>query len=307
MLTIKNIGNVDTLKGMFMEEIRSGKLRTLKDIPVELLTIDTTYQTPVRTKRDMGYLVNNWSERKLLPLVVVPHFETGLCYVVDGWGRANASQIIDSRNEVKRYECLCCLVLLDAPEDATERRKFEAEEYAFQNRNVAKMRAIHKHGAMEVLGNAAVLKLDEMQKKYGFNYVSTQGYRGGGVLGSYTDALNLCKESMEDCAEYVFDLCRDTGFANMANGYSRYVFRAFRDAWRLYPEYRNGTKKYLVSFLRGTTPQQMKADAVHKYPKLDLTAACSLYLEDILIEHFAFDRIREEKNGKVVFVNKESA
>ena len=101
MLTIKNIGNVDTLKGMFMEEIRSGKLRTLKDIPVELLTIDTTYQTPVRTERDMGYLVNNWSERKLLPLVVVPHFETGLCYVVDGWGRANASQIIDSRNEVK--------------------------------------------------------------------------------------------------------------------------------------------------------------------------------------------------------------
>ena len=110
MLTIKNIGNVDTLKGMFMEEIRSGKLRTLKDIPVELLTIDTTYQTPVRTERDMGYLVNNWSERKLLPLVVVPHFETGLCYVVDGWGRANASQIIDSRNGTSASAVWCCLM-----------------------------------------------------------------------------------------------------------------------------------------------------------------------------------------------------
>lgn len=307
MLTIKNIGNVDTLKGMFMEEMRNGKLRTLKDIPVELLTIDTSYQTPVRTDRDMSYLVNNWDENKLLPLTVVPHFETGLCYVLDGWGRANASQIIDARSENKRYECLTCLVLLGFPEDKVERRKFEAEQYAFQNKNVAKMRAIHKHGALEVLGDKAVLKLNEMQKKYGFSYVVKQGNRCGGVLGSYTEALELCKPSMGDCAEYVFDICSATGFANIENGYSKYVFRAFKDAWRLYPEYREGTKKYLSKFFRGTTPIQMKADAVHRYPKLEARTACSLYVEDLLIEHFAFDRIREENDGKVVFIEKKTA
>lgn len=307
MLEIKNIGNVDTLKGMFMDEIRSGKARTLKDIPVELLTIDTAYQTPVRTDRDMNYLVNNWSERKLLPLVVVPHFETGLCYVVDGWGRANASQIIDKMGGTKRYECLTCLVLLDAPTDVDERRKFEAEEYAFQNKNVAKMTAIHKHGAMEIMGDYAVLKLNEMQKKYGFSYVATKGKRENGVLGSYVDALNLCKSNMDDCAEYVFDICNATGFNKMMNGYSKYVFRAFRDAWKYYPEFREGTKKYLSKYFRGTAPIQMKADAVHRYPKLDVHAACSLYIEDLLIEHFAFDRIREEKDGKVVFIEKKTA
>lgn len=73
-------------------------------------------------------------------------------YIVDGFGRYKASQYIDP----ERYESLDVMVILNAPKDPNERLRFEAEQYAYQNRDVAKMRPIQKHGAMEILDDPAV-------------------------------------------------------------------------------------------------------------------------------------------------------
>lgn len=140
----ENRGDKGLLKGL-TKMYRDAKYNVaIIPIPVELLEIDTRYQTEIRTERDLHYLVNNWNENKLLPLIGVPHWEEGKVYLVDGYGRWIASQLVDK----KKYSDLQVLLVLNPPEDAEARLKFEAEMYAYQNKQVARMTAIQKHGAM---------------------------------------------------------------------------------------------------------------------------------------------------------------
>ena len=91
----KNKGDKGLLKGL-TKMYRDAKYSVaIIPIPVELLEIDTRYQTEVRTDRSLMYLVNNWDENKLLPLIGVPHWEEGKVYLVDGYGRWVASQMVD--------------------------------------------------------------------------------------------------------------------------------------------------------------------------------------------------------------------
>ena len=70
----KNKGDKGLLKGL-TKMYRDAKYSVaIIPIPVELLEIDTRYQTEVRTDRSLMYLVNNWDENKLLPLIGVPHW-----------------------------------------------------------------------------------------------------------------------------------------------------------------------------------------------------------------------------------------
>ena len=63
----KNKGDKGLLKGL-TKMYRDAKYSVaIIPIPVELLEIDTRYQTEVRTDRSLMYLVNNWDENKLLP------------------------------------------------------------------------------------------------------------------------------------------------------------------------------------------------------------------------------------------------
>lgn len=296
MLQVTKKGSVGELKGLLAAARKSDAQVAIVDIPRYLLTIDTRYQTDIRTKRSLNYLVRNFDRRKMMPLLVVPHDEEGLAYIVDGYGRYMATEEVDPQ----AYATLPCMVVLNAPTAPVERLCFEAEQYAYQNRDVAKMKPVQKHGAFECLKYTPALMLDEMQKEYGFEmYSSQRGQKKEGVLGSYNEAYNICKVYGEDCFRYIMDVCERSRFNTKANGYARYILKMLRDIWKLYADDREKTKAYLGDFLRTLDPQTLKANAVAKYPILNAETAVSLYAEDKCVENLGLDHMRVV-NGKAI-------
>lgn len=296
----KTKGSVGKLEGLTKMYRDAGMNVAIIRIPVELLEIDTRYQIDERTERDLNYLVNNWDERKLLPLVGVPHWKEGKVYIVDGYGRWIASQIVNK----EKYVDLMVLLLLDAPQKPAERLAYEAELYAFQNVGVKNVTAVQKHGALMVLHDPATETLERMQKKYGFQYTYKQGNREASVLGSYTEALSLCKLDHGKAAEYVFNICEAAGFDRKTNGYSTYVLRGLRDIYKLYANNRVDTESLFSKELRKISPAILKAKAVTKYPYLEFKTAISLYLEDEVVEKLGLSQSREIVNNKLVPINK---
>ena len=288
----KEIGE---LKGLLASARQSGRTRVIVDIPVRLFAIDTAYQTPNRTERDLDYLVKGWDEAKLMPVIGVPHDEEGKVYLVDGYGRWQASQLV---NEDK-YATLETLVILNAPTEFKSRQRYEAEQYAFQNKQVAKMRPIQKHGALEVLHDSAVLAMNDMQKKYQFKYAKEKGQRECGVLGSYAETYDIARVHGADCLDFIFSICKESGFDRKANGYSAPIMRGIRDVWKYYPEHRKEAKAFLSAYLRKYDPTRFKANAVSRYLLLDAKTATSLYLEDLIVDNLAATH-RRRVEGKSV-------
>ena len=265
-------------------------------VPVDLMEIDTRYQTEERTERDLRYLTNNWNENKLLPLIGVPHWEEGKVYLVDGYGRWIASQVVNKR----KYKELQVMLILNAPSKANERLKFEAEIYAFQNSEVKNVTPIQKHGAMIVLHDSATEILEKLKEKYGFEYTAEKGNREASVLGSYTETLRICKIDNGKAAEYVFDICKGAGFDRKSNGYATYIMRALRDIYKLYVNDRYETKEFLISELRNITPQILKASAVVKYPMIEMKTAVTLYVEDMVVDNLGLEQSREISGTKLI-------
>ena len=299
----KSKGSVDKLEGLTKMYTDMNEDIAIIKIPVELMEVDSRYQTDERTERDLQYLVKNWDERKLMPLMGVPHWEEGKVYIVDGYGRWIASQIVDK----KKYKDLKVQMILNAPTDPKERLEFEAEMYAFQNRDVKDLTPIQKHGAMMIMHDPATETLEKFRHEYGFEYVNKKGNREASVLGSYSATLALCKIDGGACAKYIFDVCRGAGFDRKSNGYSTYMMRALRDMYKLYAKHREYTKEYLASLLRETTPSILKANAVHKYPMLEMRTAVSLYVEDMIVENLGLSQSREIIGDKVVPIEKKTA
>ena len=298
---IETKASVQAMENRLIEHISSGAQVAIVQVPVDMLGVDETYQIIMRTERPVNYLTRNFDRNKLMPITVVPHFDEGLYYIVDGFARVIATQIIDKRNQTNNYKYISAMVLLNAPEDPEERRKFEADLYAYQDRDVAKLKPIQRHGAKLILEDKATVILEEMKEKYGFEYTSGQGKRSEGVLGSYTEALKICSLG-KDCAKYVFDICEAIRFNTMMNGYTTYVIRSFMDMWRLYPEIRKESKKLFCKKLRGMTPIHLKSFAVAKYPMLDYKTAVSFYIEDMIVEHLEKDHVREINGTRLIAI-----
>lgn len=296
----KNRGDKSLLNGLTKMYRDAHYNVAIVPIPVEIMEIDTRYQTEARTERDLRYLTNGWNENKLLPLIGVPHWEEGKVYLVDGYGRWISSQIVDK----EKYKELQVMLILNPPKDKTKRLEFEAEIYAFQNKQVAKMTAIQKHGAMLLLHDEATETLERMKARYGFKYKAEKGTREASVLGSYCETLAICKIDHGKAAEYVFDICEGAGFDRKANGYAVYIMRGLRDVYKLYADNREETKEFLIDVLRDITPLLLKANAVTKYPVLDVKTAVSLYFEDLVVENLGLEQSREVSGTKVVPIQK---
>ena len=299
----KTKGDKSLLNGLTKMYRDAGCRVAIIPIPVELLEIDPLYQTDIRTERDLRYLTENWDENKLLPLVGVPHWEEGKIYLVDGFGRWIASQFIDK----EKYKELLVMVILTAPENKEDRLRFEAEMYAFQNAQVAKMTPLQKHGAMLILHDKPTETLEKLKTQYGFEYRATKGNRDASVLGSYASTLNICKIDEGKCATYVFDICTNAGFDRKSNGYATYIMKGLADIYKLYANNRQDTKKMLSDFLRTVTPTILKSNAVTKYPMLDFRSALSLYLEDIVVYNLGLKQSREISGTKLVPIKKATA
>ena len=291
----KNEGNVGELRGLLKDAVDRGVPNEIISVPVELLDIDTNYQIEARTDRSLNYLVSHWDENKLQPVQGVPHWEEGKIYLFDGYGRWIASQMIQNPKKDLRV-----MVVLNAPSDPEEREKYEAEMYAYQNKDVARMTAPQTHGARLIMHDKATETLEQMIQKYGFEYVLNKGNRSASVLGSYTEALDICKQSKE-MADYIFDICKKSGFDRKQNGYSTYVMRALKDVYKFYPLHRMENAEILVKYLRGISPLYLKSNAVTKYPLLDFKIATSLFMEDILVEKAKRKHVRKTE-GKHVFM-----
>lgn len=295
-----DIGLLDGLTKMYRDARYSV---VVIPIPVEIMEIDHRYQTEERTDRSLNYLVNNWDESLLAPVIGVPHWETGKVFLVDGFGRLIASQIVNK----DKYKDLLCMLLLDAPKDPEERLKYEADKFAKQNKYVANLTAVQKHGSMIILNDAATKNLEKLREKYGFEYSARQGNREASILGSYTEALSICKIDNGACAEFVFDICKGAGFDRKQNGYSTYIMRSLRDIYKLYTDNRKETKKLLIKELRGLEPITVKARAVVNYPMLEMKTAISLYLEDLVVNKLGLEQSREVLGAKVMPIKKVSS
>ena len=306
-MTVRNMTeisekNIGELKGLLATAKANGQNVAIIKVPVYMMAVDESYQTVDRTARKLDYLISRWDERKIGVLTVVPHEEEGLVYIVDGYGRWQASQIVDE----EKYKTLNCAVLLNAPENPRERQKFEAELFANQNRDVAKLKPVDKHGAMQVLGDPAALALDELQSKYGFS-IGKRKYKGDNATGKRINSLykDLCKGIRmygKEFADWYFDICKRSGFSTKTHGYAAYTYRMIKDMYVFYPEKRNEIADVLSEYLRPITPNEFKAEAMVKYPKLDFRSAISLYAEDVVVAELNLKHVREIVDGKVIKV-----
>lgn len=298
-----NANDIGELKGLLASARSQGLTVAIVKLPRKFFAIDQAYQTKERTERSLNYLVNDFRREKLLPLTGVPHDEEGKVYLVDGYGRWKASEIVDAKNGTNEYAELQCMVILNAPTEPTERRKYEAEQYAFQNKNIAKLTALQKHGALKCMNDSGAVLLEAIVKEYAITPTSTAGVKHAGHI-SYNEFYNICKVNGEDCIRFIMDICKGSGFHIKPCGYAAYVLRGLRDTWKYYPEHREQAKEFLTGWLRERTPDIFKAKAVSRYPMLDYRSACSLYMEDLLVDNIDLKHVRQVEGKSITQITK---
>ena len=290
----EKLNNIFELKGLLADAKRRKLKAVIIPVPVHLMVIDTGYQTPVRTERELNYLTRNWDERKIGVLMGVPHYEEGKIYLVDGYGRMTASQIVDA----EKYSELDTYIILDAPEDKTERRIFEAELFSSQGNNKV-VTPFQKHGARQIVGDPVVKSMDLLQSEYGFEYSSVRGKRGEGVIGSYSELYKNIKTYGYLFGEFFFDICKASGFNRKVDGYAVYVMRSIKDLYKLYPENRTEIKEFLSTWMRPLDYRYLHSKSNAKYELLGPGNAMTMYFEDIVVEGLGLDHKRVVSENKI--------
>ena len=288
------------LKAYVKDAIDSGKRNVIVKLPRYFFRIDPAYQTPVRTERDLGYLFGNFDDDKLLPLQGVIHWELGLVFLFDGYGRLVVTDMLNEERGDGKYDYLEVMIPLTAPDEPNARQRYEAEMYATQNTAVAKMTPLQKHGALRIMKDPTILKMDILEKKYEFTYASTRGQRDANIIGSYMEFYRSISRLGIEFGDYFFSLCKDARMNDKVNGYSVYIMRAVRDMYKMYPDYRKEIYNFLGNYMRERTVAVIKADGVSSYPMLDQIMAVSMHMEDLVTEYLGINKLRDIKDGKVI-------
>lgn len=231
----------------------------------------------MREHKKIKRLENRWDERKLTPIIIVPHPEESRFAVVDGQGRCSVAKN-------KGIACLNAIVLMDAPEDLNERLKFEAEYFINQDAEVENVKPLEKHLSRVIIGDDAATILDDLLKKYNIRFVGKKGRREESVLGSYTDTYAIAKVHGKKCLEFIFSIIENAGWNKEPNGYSTYVMRALREIWIAHPNDRDIIHTYLSKELRKIDPRLFGANSRAKYPQRDYRSSCTLYVEDLVCD-----------------------
>ena len=245
-------------------------------VPLSCCFVDSRYQG-MRTHKHLNRLKNKWDERKLTPIILVPHPEEYRFAVVDGQGRCLVAP-------EKGMDRLNAIILMDAPEDLNERLKFEAEYFIGQDSEVENVKPLEKHLSRVIIGDSAAVSLDKLLNKYGIKFVATKGNREESVLGSYTDTYSIVKVHGEKCLDFIFSIIDNAGWNKETNGYATFVMRALREVWIAHPNDRKEIHRYLSKELRQIDPALFSAEAKAKYPKRDHRVSCVLYVEDLVCD-----------------------
>lgn len=265
-------------------------------VPLSCCFVDSRYQG-MRTHKHLNRLKNKWDERKLTPIILVPHPEEYRFAVVDGQGRCLVAP-------EKGMDRLNAIILMDAPEDLDERLKFEAEYFIGQDSEVENVKPLEKHLSRVIIGDSAAVSLDKLLNKYGIKFVATKGNREESVLGSYTDTYSIVKVHGEKCLDFIFSIIDNVGWNKETNGYATFVMRALREVWIAHPNDRKEIHRYLSKELRQIDPALFSAEAKAKYPKRDHRVSCVLYVEDLVCDGLGIEKKIYVENGKKVKISK---
>ena len=265
-------------------------------VPLSCCFVDSRYQG-MRTHKHLNRLKNKWDERKLTPIILVPHPEEYRFAVVDGQGRCIGAP-------EKGMDRLNAIILMDAPEDLNERLKFEAEYFIGQDSEVENVKPLEKHLSRVIIGDSAAVSLDKLLNKYGIKFVATKGNREESVLGSYTDTYSIVKVHGEKCLDFIFSIIDNAGWNKETNGYATFVMRALREVWIAHPNDRKEIHRFLSKELRQIDPALFSANAKSKYPKRDHRVSCVLYVEDLVCDGLGIEKKIYVENGKKVKISK---
>lgn len=265
-------------------------------VPLSCCFVDSRYQG-MRTHKHLNRLKNKWDERKLTPIILVPHPEEYRFAVVDGQGRCLVAP-------EKGMDRLNAIILMDAPEDLNERLKFEAEYFIGQDSEVENVKPLEKHLSRVIIGDEAATILDKLLNKYGIKFVSTKGNREESVLGSYTDTYSIAKVHGEKCLDFIFSIIENAGWNKEPNGYATFVMRALREIWIAHPKNRKKIHTFLSKELRKIDPALFSANSKTKYPKRDHRVSCVLYVEDMLCDKLGIEKKIYIENEKKVTICK---
>ena len=265
-------------------------------VPLSCCFVDSRYQG-MRTHKHLNRLKNKWDERKLTPIILVPHPEEYRFAVVDGQGRCLVAP-------EKGMDRLNAIILMDAPEDPDERLKFEAEYFIGQDSEVENVKPLEKHLSRVIIGDSAAVSLDKLLNKYGIKFVATKGNREESVLGSYTDTYSIVKVHGEKCLDFIFSIIDNAGWNKETNGYATFVMRSLRETWVAHPNDRKEIHRFLSKELRQIDPALFSAEAKAKYPKRDHRVSCVLYVEDLVCDGLGIEKKIYVENGKKVKISK---
>ena len=265
-------------------------------VPLSCCFVDSRYQG-MRTHKHLNRLKNKWDERKLTPIILVPHPEEYRFAVVDGQGRCLVAP-------EKGMDRLNAIILMDAPEDLNERLKFEAEYFIGQDSEVENVKPLEKHLSRVIIGDSAAVSLDKLLNKYGIKFVASKGNREESVLGSYTDTYSIVKVHGEKCLDFIFSIIDNAGWNKETNGYATFVMRALREVWIAHPNDRKEIYRFLSKELRQIDPALFSAEAKSKYPKRDHRVSCVLYVEDLVCDGLGIEKKIYLENGKKVKISK---
>lgn len=265
-------------------------------VPLSCCFVDPRYQG-MRTHKRLNRLRSNWDERKLTPIILVPHPEEYRFAVVDGQGRCTVAP-------EKGMDRLNAIILMDVPEDLNERLKFEAEYFIGQDSEVENVKPLEKHLSRVIIGDEAATILDKLLNKYGIKFVSTKGNREESVLGSYTDTYSIAKVHGERCLDFIFSIIENAGWNKETNGYATFVMRALREVWIAHPTDRNTIHTFLSKELRKIDPALFSANSKTKYPKRDHRVSCVLYVEDMVCDGLGIEKKIYIENEKKVMICK---
>ena len=265
-------------------------------VPLSCCFVDSRYQG-MRTHKHLNRLKNKWDERKLTPIILVPHPEEYRFAVVDGQGRCLVAP-------EKGMDRLNAIILMDVSEDLDERLKFEAEYFIGQDSEVENVKPLEKHLSRVIIGDSAAVSLDKLLNKYGIKFVATKGNREESVLGSYTDTYSIVKVHGEKCLDFIFSIIDNAGWNKETNGYATFVMRALREVWIAHPNDRKEIHRFLSKELRQIDPALFSAEAKSKYPKRDHRVSCVLYVEDLVCDGLGIEKKIYVENGKKVKISK---
>ena len=247
-------------------------------IPLELLTVDSRYQRNNLTKeKKINNLVASWNKDLMNPILVSPHVEEAMFYIVDGFHRVEAAK----RMGLAGIEAE---ILFDLPTNAKDRLVAEAKLFGNQLKAVDMLTAVQSHNANVLAGVEANILLEKIAEKYNVNMKPANckaREKRINTVTAFVTALNAAKKG-EQLLDDIFDIICYAGWNMGTDGFTHYVIQSLSNILSMHPDMRDASKTALKSYFRTREAELILAEATVKYPLRKKGAQMTLFLEDYL-------------------------